>query len=264
MCGCGARAQLEALCEDLSKDLLDLLPWIFKVARAPTPPPRPPPRPHVLRQELQGLAWDEPIGICAVFIPVCKIPCCPAATPQQPEQLHLSLTSRPGQMAVTWVTLQDTAASVVQFGVHGGALNRSADGSNLTRTYTHGGWVGVVHSAVMSGLAPGTRYDYRVGDGAAQWSAVQTFATLPADVGSEARPLRFLQVGDMAYDAQSDATVAAMRAEVDQGLVDVIFHVGDVGCVRAKNARMRWGIAGVKHRCALHALALLAGTRTGT
>ena len=79
--------------------------------------------------------------------------------------------------------------------------------SILTRCrYSKGGWLGHVHTAIME-LQPGTTYSYRVGDGDGGWSAVFTYNSLPADVGSLDRPLRLLQVADMAYDNASDHTV---------------------------------------------------------
>ncbi len=79
---------------------------------------------------------------------------------------------------------------------------------NPRRSYTKGGWLGHVHTAIMQ-LQPGTTYTYRVGDASGGWSDAFTYAALPADVGSEGRPLRLLQVADMAYDAASDHTVCA-------------------------------------------------------
>ena len=80
----------------------------------------------------------------------------------------------------------------------------------------------------MTGLDAGSSYDYQVGDGAAAWSATRTFATLPADVGSAARPLRIVQIGDMAYDTNSDNTVARVAALVAAGQVDLVLHIGDI------------------------------------
>lgn len=130
-------------------------------------------------------------------------------------------------MAATWSTLHDTATHIVQWaaGAHATAFPFSASGSS--RTYTKGGWVGHVHTAIME-LQPGTTYSYRVGDGDGGWSAVFTYNSLPANVGSLDRPLRLLQVADMAYDNASDHTVAALGAEVAAGLVDLILHPGDV------------------------------------
>ena len=145
------------------------------------------------------------------------------------------------RLAATWSTLDDTATHTVQwaaganatvFPFSAGGISRtyapasrptpapSATSSNLPPTnfhpllvnprcsYTKGGWLGHVHTAIMQ-LQPGTTYTYRVGDASGGWSDGFTYAALPADVGSEGRPLRLLQVADMAYDAASDHTVRA-------------------------------------------------------
>ena len=77
-----------------------------------------------------------------------------------------------------------------------------------------------------------------MGDAAGGWSRVINFSTIAPDAGSAARPLRAIQVGDMAYDQASDNTVARMIHEVESGNVDVVLHVGDIGCAHA-----RWPLA---------------------
>ena len=180
-----------------------------------------------LDEQMRTLAWDIPLTFCSVIFPVCKQPCCDAAAPLAPEQLHLALTGDAAEMRVAWVTLNATAASAVRWGpAGGGSFPGSAAGSSWT--YTVGGWVGVIHAATMTGLAAGGRYDYQVGDGAEAWSATHTFSTLPADVGGAARPLRLVQLGDMAYDVNSDNTVARIAALVEAGQVDAVVHIGDI------------------------------------
>ena len=196
-----------ALCDVLMSGLTSLLPF--------------------LDEQMRTLAWDIPITFCSVIFPVCEQPCCDASAPLAPEQLHLALTGRAGEMVATWVTLNATAASVARWGpAGGGAFPSSAVGS--ARTYRNGGWVGIIHEATLTGLAAGARFDYEVGDGAGAWSATRSFATLPADVGSAARPLRVAQIGDMAYDVNSDNTVARIAALVEAGQVDMVLHIGDI------------------------------------
>lgn len=183
-------------------------------------------------KQLLDLAWDVPLGFCSVFVPVCTQPCCDAAKPTAPEQLHLSLTNATSsEMAVTWVTLENTATSTVQWGTSNSAagLTNSADGKANDRNYSSGGWVGSIHSAVMTGLKPATTYYYRVGDASGGWSDIVSFNTLPANAGTAARPLRVLQVGDMGYADASNQTIATITAEVEKGTVDLLLHVGDVG-----------------------------------
>ena len=99
-----------------------------------------------------------------------------------------------------------------------------------TDTFAHFGWVGVLHTATMTGLAPGGHYYYRVGDASGafgeRWSQVWSFKALPADAGTDASPLRMASVGDMGYANNSDGTVAQLSAES----VDVLYvgrHVAD-------------------------------------
>lgn len=181
-------------------------------------------------KQLSTLAWPIPEGICSVFIPVCPQPCCTDAF--VPEQLHLSFTSDPSEMAITWVTLNVSADAAVMWGsgAPGSPLPQTAAAS--ARTYTAGSWVGTIYTAIMTGLQPGTAYSYRVGSPSAAngLSDVWSFATLPSDVGTPSgRPLRIIQIGDTGYSNASDATIASITAAVNAGDVDCVLHVGDVG-----------------------------------
>eukprot|EP00048_Salpingoeca_helianthica_P016303 m.231573 g.231573 ORF g.231573 m.231573 type:complete len:532 (-) comp18412_c0_seq1:113-1708(-) len=199
------------ICIKYGDALVDkLLPWIDK--------------------ELKGLACRDARAVCSNFVQACKNPCC--ATPTLPEKVRLSIYDLPGGngtgFVATWTTLMNTSTHTVQWGTSNtsGTFPYSANG--LSRTHTHGGWVGVVHSAAMTNLRPATRYFYRVGDASGGWSRVWSFETLPTNAGTSARPLRVLQIGDMGYGPKSDKTVAEMIKEVDAGTVDLVLHVGDV------------------------------------
>jgi hypothetical protein len=199
----------EALCDAIMAGLVSLLP--------------------TLDHAMQTVAWDIPLNFCAVFFPVCKITCC--ATDTVPEQLYLTFSNDPTAYVATWVTGNATATSTVQWGPAGagggaGPLPSSAAGS--TRTYTESGWIGTIHSATMTGLQAGATYTYRVGDDEGGWSPAVNFTVLPANVGTAARPLRVVQIGDMAYDHTSDATVARITSMVENGEVDFVWHIGDI------------------------------------
>lgn len=206
--------KLQALCEDLGKDLVDVIPDINK--------------------GLESLAWDVPKGFCSVFIPVCKQPCCSADAPTTPQQRHLSLTGNSTTMAVTWVTLNSTTTSTVQWGPASdvamtGSLPFSSNGAAHTRTYTNGGWIGVIHTAIMTHLKPGTAYTYRVGDASGGWSSQTTFNTLPSNIGTTERPLRLAQIGDTGWGPESNETIATLTGMAERGEIDVMLHVGDIG-----------------------------------
>jgi len=191
-------------CEAVVNVTTNLLPWIDK--------------------QLNTLAWPIPQGFCSVFLPVCENPCC--SEPAVPEQVHLALTGNPSEMSVSWVTLDNAADSAVQWGVVGsGGLPFSAPAA--ISTYTNGGWVGTIYVATMTGLLPGTQYVYSVGSNSSAGgvSEVFSFTTLAADAGSEARPLRIVQLGDTGYGNNSDVTIATITAMVAAGDVDLVLHV---------------------------------------
>ena len=209
-----------------------------------------------LDKQLNTLAWPIAQGVCSLFVPVCFNPCCDAD--YAPEQLRLALTGDASEMRVSWVTLTDGSAEPGSAGVRWApAAAAAATGllplfqpAESVRNYTFGNWVGFVSTATMTGLAPGAAYTYTVGTSTAQSSAA-TFRTLAAGAGSAATPLRIVQIGDMGYGPNSNATVATVAAMVAAGAVDLVIHVGDGacargerrgcgGCARARALRQHW------------------------
>jgi phosphodiesterase/alkaline phosphatase D-like protein len=145
-------------------------------------------------------------------------------------------------MMVSWVSLQAAPGPVVQWGT-GGSFGSSSN-ANIT-TYTAAGWVGTIYNALITGLKPLSTYTYRVGSNNG-WSKTWSFNTLPSysdykcqttkdastsDASSEAAAWPSLNIGvigDMAYDNFSDATVAHLLQQVNNGTLDVIIHAGDI------------------------------------
>jgi hypothetical protein len=198
---------LDAFCKDLAAAAVDVFPFGDK--------------------QIGSLAWDARAGCAALG--VCDVPCCALAT--APQQVHLALTREPAEMSVSWTTRNATATSTVQWGSTPLCdQGESVDGR--TDTFTHFGWVGVLHTATMTGLAPGGLYYYRVGDASGavgeRWSQVWSFKALPADAGTDASPLRMASVGDMGYANNSDGTVTQLEALVDAGELDLVLHNGDI------------------------------------
>jgi hypothetical protein len=194
-----------------------------------------------LDKELTTLAWDIPETFCAVFIPVCKIPCC--AAPTTPEQRRLAWANDPNAVAVQWTTLQLASGAGAQF------YPAAAGGPPLfapaaPRTYTLGGWEGTLYSATMAGLTPGAAYTYRVGSDAGGWSAWENFTALPSDAGTDARPLRLVHIGDMGWGDNSNATIAAVEALAAAGSIDGVLHSGDVSY--ADGQQKSWDVFGRK------------------
>lgn len=176
--------------------------------------------PESLIEGMESLAWPVPLGFCATIFQ-CHVRCC--KTPYTPEQIHIGLTNDLSETTVMWTTLNITANNFVQYGLSANGLSNQADGT--FETYTAAGWLGTLHRATMSGLKPATQYFYRVGSAVeGHWSPVLTFTTFPAAVAS----FNVAVLGDMAYDNQSDATVANLAAAVQAGAVDLVIHVGDI------------------------------------
>ena len=75
-----------------------------------------------------------------------------------PEQLHLSLTGVPSEMFVTFV-LPNISAPCTDAAV---ALAGGASFPAAHSTYTAGviGWFGTIYTSRLTGLAPGSRYEY--------------------------------------------------------------------------------------------------------
>lgn len=169
---------------------------------------------------IDSLAWPVSLGLCATTNH-CITNCC--VENAIPEQIHLSLPSVDRSiMGVSWVTLKGEQ-SAVRYGKDPENLSMLNDGTVLT--YTKAGWVGVIHRAVMTGLEPATRYYYQVGadDGGSGWSEVHSFVTY-----TPGKDINFAVIADMAYDENSDYTVASLNRLADAGQLDVVIHSGDI------------------------------------
>lgn len=94
-----------------------------------------------------------------------------------PQQIHLALTGVTGEMRVTWITRDAVTSPSVSYGA---TSNLGSSAAAVTSTYqvgTYVPWVGWIHTAVMTGLAPETNYNYRVGSVSGAWSSLRTFKT---------------------------------------------------------------------------------------
>ncbi|BDA43217.1 probable inactive purple acid phosphatase 27 [Coccomyxa sp. Obi] len=179
----------------------------------------------------------------------------------QPEQVHLALTGDPTEMRVSWKT--DGSGC-------GGRLHWAKDGDNLLMSppslnqslpseessYSADDMCSEpaisydfdpphLHSAVMTGLVPGERYQYSIG----QHLPVRSFraAAKPApDAG-----FTFIVYGDMgesdhkaAKSPGAEDTAENVKQEVFDRGADMVLHMGDIsyanGEVRIWDAFMRY------------------------
>lgn len=170
--------------------------------------------------------WEVSETICSNIVRVCPRPCCNSST--LPEQLRLSFPKSESvtEIQVTWVTLQATPGAEVVFGSE--AWQRSvAEGASATSR--DGGWVGIIHNAIMTNLDHDTTYWYRVGSNASGWSRNYSFHTIPQNVGTTERPLRVIAIADMDYGRNGDVTIRRLNSLAESGqLPDVLIHFGDI------------------------------------
>ncbi len=161
-------------------------------------------------------------GLCTM-LGECKVDCCVS---DAPEQIKLTLTGVPNEIAVGWIARHTPSQPCVRY-ASPNAVPQLACGT--ASTYTVGGWLGSIQLVVLSGLLPRTDYQYAVGDNATGvWSAPLTFSNGPFLDEPAGRPFRLAVIGDMGETNVSDATIAHLLNLVQTDGFDVLLHDGDV------------------------------------
>lgn len=167
------------------------------------------------------------------------------ANPKKPVYGHLSSVDSTGtSMRLTWVS-GDKNPQKVQYANGKSQASRVTTFSQenmctsaLPSPAKDFGWhdPGYIHSAVMTGLKPSTRFSYRYGSNSAGWSSRVNFKTPPSGGSDELKFLAFGDMGKAPRDASvehyiqpgSIAVTQAMANEISSGNVDSIFHIGDI------------------------------------
>lgn len=195
-----------------------------------------------------------------------------AAALHSPHAGRLSLTHAVDEMVVTWTAKAPSSGGdgVVQIGLMAGRYTRT-----VTATATSGniaypreamcgdpattsGWrsPGTFYSAVVSGLAPGTRYYYRYGfaaattvglqggdsSSAAYWSVERSFLSRPGP-GSDVELFAFGDLGEVATDGTSawNKNMPPSQNTTDGMIADLatsgtnyslVLHNGDISYAR--------------------------------
>eukprot|EP00413_Alexandrium_margalefii_P033321 CAMPEP_0204579190 /NCGR_PEP_ID=MMETSP0661-20131031/43347_1 /ASSEMBLY_ACC=CAM_ASM_000606 /TAXON_ID=109239 /ORGANISM="Alexandrium margalefi, Strain AMGDE01CS-322" /LENGTH=410 /DNA_ID=CAMNT_0051588179 /DNA_START=56 /DNA_END=1288 /DNA_ORIENTATION=+ len=130
------------------------------------------------------------------------------------EQFHVAVTGTPGEIVVTWVTKDEAISTCKVEGVG------SFEGA--PRTYTDGGWQGVIHAVTLTGLKPSTTYRYACG------GQGRELRTPPA---AAALPVRALAIADLGRACDKpgcgNATISALSGSV-AGSADLLLHAGDI------------------------------------
>jgi len=148
---------------------------------------------------------------------------CQAEQDTKPQQIHTHVNSDVSLRAVSWVTIDPTASSTVQYGTDDQMTEKVEGESEKFINPGDEGRVMYLHNAVIKDLKPETTYYYRVGDPKDGWSDIFSFKTLP----EERTALNIAMFGDLGVvNAQ---TLELLETEAKNRAYDMIIHVGDMG-----------------------------------
>lgn len=176
-----------------------------------------------LRHLLSGLA--VPGVVAALLAPaVAGAGAPPRSAPTvAPDRVALVPAPDPATaQAMTWRTTDAVTAGTVQAQPAAGGAPRSAPATSTSRGTTTG-YRHRFHRATLTGLAPGTRYRYRVGS-AAGWSAWETFTTS----SSGPTATSFIAMGDVQKDHRGTWAAVAARALADRPAASAWVQAGDL------------------------------------
>ncbi|PAV88269.1 hypothetical protein WR25_13135 [Diploscapter pachys] len=140
-----------------------------------------------------------------------------------PEQVHLSLTNDPTEMAVTWITQKslDKASPYIYYGPSSDALNSKVPaevtkwtdgGSKSTTRFTYRG--------IIPFLTPGQKYYYSVGSDEGK-SEVFFFTQINPN-----KEIRAAVFGD--FSVKNGYSFDPLIEMTKLGELDLVFHIGDI------------------------------------
>ena len=183
------------------------------------------------------------LATCAAPVAAQDAPA-PALAPAtvQPERIVLNLTADTAhEMAITWRSapglggmVQYARATAGPDFVQNPETQEAVTDDATFAVQEDPAFSAAYHSAVLTGLEPDTVYAYRVGDGT-HWSEWFQFRTAAA----EARPFRFIYMGDMQNQVLSEASRTlrmAFRTAADAAFT---IHAGDL--INRHSSDREWG-----------------------
>jgi hypothetical protein len=131
-----------------------------------------------------------------------------AAAPCTPEQLFINYADSPSQMRVSWATAC-AATAVVNYGATS-ALGQSVTGPAPAQYKAPLYTSPYIYHVTLTGLTPGAKYFYQVGDAASGTSDVLSFTAHPG-VGADI-PTTVAVIGDPGQTDNSASTYAHVSA----------------------------------------------------
>jgi len=142
------------------------------------------------------------------------------------QQVHLAQGKTSASMTVMWATVGNAASDVLYSLSPEGKDALHVSGKVTSYSFDYPGkspyTSPYLHSAVMTGLAPGTTYYYSCGDLAQnQWSGWLSYKTLPAPGDS----VTFAIIGDLGLTNDSLATLSHIAMNPS---LSMILHAGDL------------------------------------
>ncbi|BDA46067.1 Purple acid phosphatase 15 [Coccomyxa sp. Obi] len=165
-------------------------------------------------------------------MPLTQPPLAKQGSPSDPDQIHIALGG-PGEMYVTWVTGNATmyssnpqppepvVKSTVLYGLTPGNLQYNATGSSTYYVQNNTGKTAnpennfyvspLIHTVLLTDLAPDTTYYYRVGDNSSATSAEYSFKTGKV-VGEFAFPARIGLIADLGITSNSSVSLQHLAA----------------------------------------------------
>lgn len=153
-----------------------------------------------------------------------KLPSQISAASGVPEQIKLSVTSRPYEMVVNWLTWNVTETQI-QFGTQGNQYSNIIDGQSITFVDPNSfHLIRYIHNVLLTNLEPGTQYYYIVGDPSSGiWSSELRFTTPAA--GNEVQTIAVY--GDMGL--VNSQSMQLLSSDVSAGNIALVLHLGDYG-----------------------------------
>jgi len=154
-----------------------------------------------------------------------------------PDQVHIALAESVDKMVVMWTTDDDSASSLVTYWNNDVSQNATVTGTTDSYYFPPFYRSPTIHTATLTGLRPGTTYNYQVGDAKTGYSSVYSFHTersATTKVQDGQPVVTFVSIADHGTSDDSKNIVSSILQAEQQfskaGLppFDFLTHSGDI------------------------------------